>query len=194
MPPAATDRKRLQPAGRTLSPLHADGRLARRGFTLPELVLTLTVIALVAAFAISAFFGQSDMTLHNALKLLEADIHEMQARSSSLRVPVDIVFEPSGDGYHTEDRKEPDPRRSHLFPLARRSYGSDAVFEGVRILRLDLRGSDRISFDGTGLPLTTGTIVIGYRNEARVLEFSTERGLTYLPDSPRSRGFLDHLR
>jgi prepilin-type N-terminal cleavage/methylation domain-containing protein len=177
-----------------LSPLQADGRLERRGFTLPELVLTLTVIALVAAFAISAFFSQSDMTLHNALRLLEDDIREIQARSARLRIPVDIVFEPSGDGYHTEDRKAPDPKRSHLFPLASRSYGCDAVFEGVRILRLDLKGADRISFDATGLPLVSGSIVIGYRSEARVLQVATDHGLTYLPDSPRTRGWLDHLR
>jgi prepilin-type N-terminal cleavage/methylation domain-containing protein len=172
----------------------AQSRRARHGFTLLELVLCLGVIAFVASFAISAFFQQSDMTLHNALRLLADDIHEMQARSTSLEVPVDIVFDPAGDGYHAEDRGTPDPLRERLFPLVSRRYSRDAVFEGVRIRLVELKGADRISFDATGHSLATGSIVIGYRTEARVLELRSDRGFTYLPDSPPSRGWLDRLR
>jgi len=170
------------------------GPRQQTGFTLLELVLSLAVIAVVASFAISAFFGQTDMTLHNALRLLSDDIHEMQARSTSLQIPVEIVFDPSGDGYHAEDRAAPDPARAHSFPLVSRHYSSDAVFEGVRILRVDLQGFDRVSFDASGRSLASGTIVVGYHTESRVLEIRTERGFTYLPDSPRTRGLLDRLR
>jgi prepilin-type N-terminal cleavage/methylation domain-containing protein len=175
------------------SPL-VQGRRAARGFTLLELVVSMALIAFVAAFAISSFFSLSDTTLHNAVKLLASDIHEMQARATSLQIPVDLVFDPSGDGYHAEDRGTPDPRRSRLFPLASRRYSSDAVFEGVRIRRLGLKGADRISFDPTGRSLTSGTIVVGYHSDARVLELRPDRGLTHLPDSPHSGGWLSWLR
>ncbi len=172
----------------------AQGRRAQRGFTLLELVATLALIAVVASFAISSFFSQSDMTLHNAVRLLADDIHEMQARATSLQVPVEIVFDPSGDGYHAEDRGAPDPHRARLFPLVSRRYSSDAVFEGVRIRMLELKGADRISIDPTGHSPTIGSIVISYRNDARVLELRPDRGFTYLPDSPNSRGWLGRLR
>lgn len=194
MPTPSQVRKYVEPARRSMSH-HPDlGRPARRGFTLLELVLSLGLIAFVAAFAISSFFAQSDMTLHNALRLLADDIHEMQARATSLQIPVDIVFDPAGDGYHAEDRGAPDPHRSGLFPLVSRRYSSDAVFEGVRIRRIELKGADRISLDPAGRAPTTGSIVVGYQSEARVLELRADRGFTYLPDSPRSRGWLDRLR
>jgi len=187
-------RNPVRPAARTMSSLPAQGRRAARGFTLLELVVAMALIAFVASFAISSFFSLSDMTLQNALKLLADDIHEMQARATSLQIPVDLVFEPSGDGYHAEDRGVPDPRRARLFPLASRRYSSDAVFEGVRIRRLDLKGADRVSFDPTGQALTSGTIVVGYHNDARVLELRPDRGFTHLPDSPHSGGWLSWLR
>jgi prepilin-type N-terminal cleavage/methylation domain-containing protein len=177
-----------------MSHLHPPGPRQPTGFTLLELVLSLAVIAFVASFAISAFFAQSDMTLHNALRLLSDDIHEMQARSTSLQIPVEIVFDASGDGYHAEDRGTPDPVRARLFPLVSRRYSSDAVFEGVRIRLVELKGSDRIAFDASGRSLASGSIVVGYHTEARVLELKTDRGFTYLPDSPRTRGWLDRLR
>ena len=177
-----------------MSSIHAQGRRAVRGFTLLELVVSMALIAFVASFAISSFFSLSAMTLQNALKLLSDDIHEMQARATSLQIPVDLVFDPSGDGYHAEDRGTPDPRRARLFPLVSRRYSSDAVFEGVRIRRRDLSGSDRISFDPAGRAVTTGTIVVGYRSDARVLELRADRVLTHLPDSPHSGGWLSWLR
>jgi prepilin-type N-terminal cleavage/methylation domain-containing protein len=177
-----------------LSYYAAHGRHARRAFTLLELVLSLALIAFVASFAISTFFAQSDMTLHNALRLLADDMHEMQARATSLQIPVEIVFDPKGDGYHAEDCGPSDPHRVRAFPLVSRRYSRDAVFEGVRIRRLELKGADRIRFDATGRSLTEGVIVVGYRDDARVLELRSERGLVYLPDSPRSRGWLDRLR
>lgn len=194
MPVASANRKSFQPAGRTMTDTPAAGRRRRRGFTLLELVLSLTVIAFIASYAISSFFSQTDMTLHNALRLLAEDVHEMQARASSLQIPVDIVFDAKGDGYHAEDRGTPDPKRAKLFPLVSRHYSQDAVFEGVRIRLVELKGTDRISFDPTGRSLASGSIVVGYHTEARVLELRSDRGFTYLPDSPRSRGWLDRLR
>jgi hypothetical protein len=134
------------------------------------------------------------MTLRNALRLLADDIHEMQARSTSLQTPVDIVFDPTGDGYHAEDRGTPDPRRARLFPLVSRCYSKDAVFEGVHVQRLELNGADRISFDAEGHSLATGSIVLGYHSDARVLELRSDRGFTHLQDAPRSRGWLDRMR
>lgn len=191
--PPQSRRETLQ-AGRSLRPISADFRRRRGGFTLLELVLCLALIAFVAAFAISSFFSRSEMTLQNAVKLLADDMREMQARATSLQIPVEIVFEPAGDGYHAEDRAAADVHRSRSFPLVSRRYSRDAVFEGVRIRRLELKGSDRIRFDASGRSQTDGVIVIGYRDDARVLQITSERGLVYLPDSPPSRGWLDRLR
>jgi prepilin-type N-terminal cleavage/methylation domain-containing protein len=187
-------RNPMAPAVRTMSSLPAQGRRAERGFTLLELVLAMALIAFVASFAISSFFSLSNMTLHNAAKLLADDIHDMQSRATTLQIPVDLVFDPAGDGYHAEDRGAADLRRGRLFPLPARRYSSDAVFEGVRIRRLELKGSDRISFDPSGRSQTAGTIVVGYHDDARVLELRPDRGFTHLPDSPHSGGWLSWLR
>jgi prepilin-type N-terminal cleavage/methylation domain-containing protein len=194
MPPPQPSRRGSLPAGLDLSHHSAHGRPARRAFTLPELVLSLALIAFVAAFAISSFFSQSEITLHNALQLLADDMHEMQARATSLQIPVEIVFDPQGDGYHAQDCGSADPARARVFPLVTRRYSRDAVFEGVRIRRLQLKGADRIRFDAAGRSLTEGVIVVGYRDDARVLELHSERGFVCLPDSPRTRGWLDRLR
>jgi len=120
MPYPLRSRNLMAPAARNMSSPPAQGRRAERGFTLPELVLSMALIAFVASFAISSFFSLSVMTLHNALRLLADDIHEMQARATSLQIPVELVFDPAGDGYHAEDRGAADPRRGRLFPLASR--------------------------------------------------------------------------
>src|SRR5689334_15755120 len=189
MPPLPPSRRRTLPAGRSLS-----HHSAHRGFTLLELVLTLALTAFLASFAISSFFARSEMTLHNAVKLLGDDLHEMQARATSLQIPVEIVFEPGGDGYHAEDCGPADARRSRIFPLVSRRYSRDAVFEGVRIRRVELKGADRIRFDAGGRSLADGTIVVGYRDDARVLQVRSERGMVFLPDSAPDRGWLDRLR
>lgn len=194
MPYPLRSRNQMAPAVRTMSSPPAQGRRAERGFTLPELVLSMALIAFVASFAITSFFSLSDLTLHNAIKLLADDIHEMQARATSLQIPVELVFDPAGDGYHAEDRGAADPRRGRLFPLASRCYSRDAVFEGVRIRRLDLRGADRIRFEPTGRSPTAGTIVVGYRDDARVLELRPDRGITRLPDSANPGSWLTRLR
>ena len=165
-----------------------------RGFTLAELTLALVVIAFLAAYSISSFFAQGDMTLHNALKLLAEDLRQAQNRASYLQLPVSLVFDASGDGYHLVDGGPIEPHKARNLPTVARRYSSDGVFEGVRITRVDLAGATCIQFDERGRALTGGTVVVSYRNESRMLALEKGRGITSLPDSPTSRGWLDHLR
>lgn len=173
-------------------PVH--GRPLRKAFTLLELLLCLVVVAFVASFSISSFFDQGDVTLHNALRLLADDIRLMQNRAIYLQMPVELSFDPQGDGYRATDVGRPEPHRVRSFPLVSRSYSSDGVFEGVRITRIDLGGADRIHFDERGHVRDGGTVLVSYRGETRTLRLEPGRGLTSLPDSPESLGWMAHLR
>ncbi len=174
--------------------LHTQVRRPRTGFTLLELLLALVVIAFVASFSISSFFDQGNVTLHNALRLLADDIRLMQNRATYLQIPVEIVFDPQGDGYHAVDMAQPEAHKARSFPLVSRRYSSDGVFEGVHVIRIDLGGTDRIHFNDRGLVREGGTVLIAYRQETRTLQLDAGRGLTSLPDSPSARGWLEHLR
>lgn len=171
-------------------PRPTPGRRPRWAFTLLELLLCLVVIAFVASFSISSFFDSGDVTLHNALRLLADDIRLMQNRAIYLQMPVELRFDTEGDGYHAIDVGTPEAHKMRSFPLVDRRYSSDGVFEGVRITRIDLGGTDRIHFDERGHVREGGSVLVTYRDETRTLRIDAGRGLTSLPDSSDKRGWL----
>lgn len=168
-------------------------RHVRQGFTLAELLLSFAVLTLVALLAITSFFSQTEMTLHNATRVLADDVRTAQNRAMLLRVPVALRFDEDGDGYAVEDLAPSPEALLELVPSVKRKYSADAVFEGVRIARTELGGATVLRFDAEGRAEHDALIVLSYGGETRSVLVEKGRGIALRPDSTRNRGWLDWL-
>ena len=165
----------------------------QRGVTLSELLLSFAVLTLVALLAITSFFSQTEVTLHNATRLLADDVRTAQNRAMMLRIPVALRFEEDGDGYSVEDLAPSPEELLDLVPTVKRKYSADAVFEGVRVARVELRGATLLRFDAEGRAEHDALIVLSYGGENRTVLVEKGRGIALRPDSTRNRGWLDWL-
>lgn len=160
-----------------------NARSANRAFTVLELLIVLMLITLTATVSISAYFGRSEVTLENAARLVAEDLRMAQDRASFVHLPVAVVFASDGGGYSFVD----DPRIAgcEMQPadLLDRRFDCDAVFEGVRIERIDFPARDRVLFNESGAAVAPGVITITYRGEERRIEVEAGRGAICVLDA-----------
>ena len=149
----------------------------QRAFSIVQIGLILSVLAIVSSLAIPAWFGRSDVTLDNAAIVLARDLRNAQNRAAFEGRPTEVLFEADGSGYRVVDEHgEPLPA-----PIGSgdylRSYDRDAIFRGVLIERADFVGRARAHFDSRGALVGGGRVVLRYRDESRILEIETGTGL-----------------
>ena len=148
----------------------------RRGFSLPDLLVSLTAIAFASALAIPAYFANPKITLENAGILLAHDLRAAQNRAAYFGEPCNFEFLEEGKGYRVTD-KEGDVLIHQATQLAfLRFYPEDGVFEGVEILEVEANGDRVIPFDAQGRPMEDARITLGYRGERRIVELTRGSG------------------
>jgi len=157
---------------------------SRAGFSLPELVISLAVIALVACIAVPMYFARSEVTLENAAVQLCRDLRAAQNRAAYLGITASVEFEDDGTGYEiVDDEGGPIPGPHGTDEFVRR-YDRDGVFEGVRIHDLELSGAPaRLRYGPRGSALEGGTITIAFEDETRSVSVRRGDGLLSILDS-----------
>jgi len=154
----------------------AAASVARRAFTLLELLCALVLITLIAAFSLRAYFGRSDVTLERAVDLLVTDVRMARTRATFFTAPVEVVFAADGKGYAVVGAGAIVASTALGPPIPVRRFGEGAVFENVRFGRIDLAGGDRLAFDAGGNLTGGGTVVLCDADESRTVEFETTSG------------------
>lgn len=149
----------------------------RRGVTIFELLIVLTLLSVAAMVGIPAYFGRASVTLDNATRLLAKDLREVQNRAALYGEPLELRFDAAGDGYRATDAfGQPliSPYGSGDFV---RRYSFDAVFRGVSLAVVGEDEDDVVRFDADGRPLEGLEIELRYGDEVRQLVMRKRSGL-----------------
>ncbi|TAJ07497.1 MAG: prepilin-type N-terminal cleavage/methylation domain-containing protein [Planctomycetota bacterium] len=150
--------------------LGAVSTVRRAGFSLLELLIALLAIALVAALAIPAWFSRHEVSLESAVQLLARDVRGTQNQAAWLDHPLAITFQPDGSGWRVVrfDPVVPAPLDQGEM-VSERVLSADAVFEGVRIDKVELGPERALRFDRFGQSLDFGSVTLEYAGERRTL-------------------------
>jgi Tfp pilus assembly protein FimT len=141
----------------------------RAGVSLLTILLALACMAIVAGFAIPAFFGMQGVTLDNAARLLARDLRVAQNMAAFDGQPCTFEFLDEGRGWRVtgEDGNvlgRPDQKGNF-----ERDFTTDGVFEGVRLAHIDFGGKHSLRFDKAGRALPGGTLQVTFNGEMRVV-------------------------
>jgi Tfp pilus assembly protein FimT len=133
------------------------------------MLVALACMAIVAGFAIPAFFDAPGVTLDNAARLLARDLRIAQNMAGFDGIPCTFEFLDEGRGWrvvgeHGEVVTRPDQESPF-----ERDFTTDGVFEGVRIEHVDFDGKRSLHFDKSGRALPGGTLKVEFGKESRVV-------------------------
>jgi hypothetical protein len=161
--------------------MHAPAPTARRqlrraGISLLLVLVTLTLIAVLAAIVVPAYFARHDVTLDNASVLVAHELRAAQTWAATHAREVTFEFATDGDGFRVLGPEgavieRNDPRG----PFARR-FSSDGVFEGVRFEAIDFGPGGAVRFDERGHARNGGSVAITFLEERRILRLAAGTG------------------
>jgi Tfp pilus assembly protein FimT len=144
-------------------------RVARAGVSLLTMLLALASMAIVAGFAIPAFFEAPGVTLDSATRLLARDLRIAQNLAGFDGIPCTFEFLDEGRGWRVVDeRGEILTRPDQEGPFVR-DFTVDGVFEGVRLEHIDFDHKRSLHFDKLGRALPGGTLKVTFGEESRVV-------------------------
>ena len=147
-----------------------------KGFTLVEILVTIALIAIVAAIALPSFFGYSMNTnLKAAARNIQADFLELKERAIAESTAYRITFDTSGNTYTIEKGTETGAPYTPIEVKAVSALGGDvgifnAVFGG---------GIPTITFEGRGIA-TTGKVVLTNSRGSTATIAASVSGRTYV--------------
>ena len=141
----------------------------RAGVSLLSMLLALACMAIVAGFAIPAFFGLHGVTLDNAARLLARDLRVAQNMAGFDGQPCTFEFLDEGRGWRVIGADGNVLTRPDQKGPFERDFTVDGVFEGVRLQHIDFDGHHWLRFDKAGRALPGGTLQVTFDGEMRVL-------------------------
>lgn len=141
-----------------------------RGFTLLELILVLTLIAITAGVSVSAYFGRSEITLENACILMAKELRSAQNRAAYLQQPVLFSMDLEGERYEVERGGRGSGGEVYV-----RDFSRDAVFEGVDIVDTTFE-DEVVLFDKSGFAVNGGDITLRFGTDVRIVRVESPTG------------------
>lgn len=149
MPMRKETKTQRKPAGTRC----ASGGPRSAAFTLAELLVVLTILALLAAMAVPRYtLAAGRHRLDAAAQRLAADLELARERATMTSAAVDVVFDPATDSYKIAALADPaHPERRYVVRLAAEPYQCELLTAAA--------GPDlTLTFNGFGHPETAAVI------------------------------------
>lgn len=162
-------------------------RSAARGFTLVELALGITIMAILAWVAYPKIAAMGDIRLDAAARRVASDLRYAQNRSIGTRVVHGLLFEPTAGRYTVFAPTVAAP----LVDPADRARTLRVVFDqrfeyrGVVITSASFGATPAVSFDYFGVPrdsagtelAAAGRVILSYQGMADTVEVAPGTGV-----------------
>ena len=162
--------------GRRAVPRTVLGAGPKAAFSLLSVLVTLTLIAILAAIAVPAYFSRHDVTLDNAAVLVAHELRTAQNWAAFHGHDVTFAFEADGDGFRVLDHRGAVIERDDPKGSFSRRFSSDAVFEGVRFEAIDFGAERAVTFDARGHAARGGSVALTFSGELRTLRLAEGTG------------------
>ncbi len=137
--------------------------LVKRGFNILELLITVSVLGIMAAVAVPRFAGQlQHHRLDMAAKRVMADFESVRSLAYNTSTPQTIRFSVAQSGYQIVGLVDPDRPNApnYTVNLSESPYCCS-------LISANFSGNDAVTFNGHGLPNTNGTIELQLGNQLR---------------------------
>lgn len=163
---------------------HCTPRNVRGGYTLIEVLITVTIMGLAAAVVVPNMLKGGTLGVQAGARMIVADMlyaqNEAMAQNSARRV----TFDTDGNSYTVELYDEDAgawvaDRNPVLGGTSANNYvvdfDTDNRFQGVEIVSADFGGASYVQYDDLGNPSSGGTVEVRYndhRYEIKIAPFS----------------------
>ena len=130
-------------------------------FTLIEVIIVITVMAIIAAAIALSFLSIEPGKLDGVANRLMFDLRYAQQLAISRHVSCGILFNPDGNNYYvyvgSTSTKAIDPytKRDHLI-----DYDTDTGYKGVDLVSTAFGNGDQIYFNWTGTPYKSNDVAL----------------------------------
>lgn len=126
-----------------------------QGFTLAELVVCLSIIAVVSLVAVPRFANALARTrAQSAAQRLAADIDAVRRTARTTATARTLLFDVAADTYHVVGMADPDrPSQTYLIKLREEPYNAD-------LASVSAGGDSMLVFDAFGAPDTAASVLI----------------------------------
>ena len=148
---------------------------ARRGFTLPELVVVVLIMGILTAVAMPRWAATVQQSyVDNAAKRVVADLAKAQSLAYAMSKSQTVTFTVGANQYTMDGQADPEhPSAVYTVRLDRSPYNASLV-------SVNLPGAQPVTFNGYGLPVglpaSGGTIVVAAGNLQRTITIDAATG------------------
>ena len=156
--------------------------LPRRGYTLIEVLVTVTIMGLAAAIVVPNMLQGGTLGVQAGARMIIADTLYAQNEAMAQNDARRVLFDPAGNNYtvqHHDGTAWVADRNPVLGGSSTNNYiidfDTDNRFQGVEIVSADFGGEQWIEFDDLGNPSSGGTVRIAFnehRYDIRIAPFS----------------------
>lgn len=158
-----------------------------RGFTTTELVITLLIVAILAAIAVPRFVGYYGLKLNNACSRIASDIAYAQQLAITTQKVHGANFDLGGNRYflYVENPSNiiEDPLRPGQQLIVNFNEGP---YRGISLTKVDFNRKSTLEFDALGVPYSTvspskpltgyGQVVISSKGNSHTISVSPNTG------------------
>ncbi len=153
---------------------------ARSGISYVEITVVVLILAILAAAAMPKYAeAQVRFRLDMAARRIVADLATAQARARATSSTQSISFKTSAEGNSysidgVQDPDRPDKNSSYMVSLGAPPYQ-------VTMSLADFGGAEKLAYNGYGLPLCGGSVVISAGRYTKTITIDADTGIATYP-------------